>query len=243
MLPAARHAAICTVLLGVFPVISIAQQAPVAPAQEKPSVINFLVEVNVQNVNQLIGLLNTQLRNNVKKITLVISSQGGDAAAGFTAYNYLKGIPAEVTTFNIGNVDSAAAIMFCAGKNRYALKDTRFLLHGTSLMLPGGANVNAEGLESQLELLKSMNHLVSHVLSSTTNKKEPEVDQMIRGQVILTPDDAKKWGLIQEVRDTFFDPNANLITVVPPVLPLPQSAPTFPAGLITTPAVPSSGIQ
>jgi ATP-dependent Clp protease, protease subunit len=240
MLRTARHAALCTLLLGVYPVIGLGQQSPIPPAPaitEKPSVINYLVEVNVGNVNQLIGLINAQLRNNVKKITVVISSTGGDAAAGFTAYNYLKGIPAEVTTFNIGNVDSAAAIMFCAGKNRYALRDTRFLLHGTAINLPGNVAVNAEGLESQLEVLKSMNHLVSHVISSTTNKKEVEVDQMIHGQVILTPDEAQKWGLIQEVRETFFDPNANLITLVPlPVVPSPGVG-------IATSTAPASGIQ
>jgi ATP-dependent Clp protease protease subunit len=239
MLPAARRIAVCTLLLAVFPVAIVAQQTPVVPAPEKPSTINFLVEVNPINVNQLIQLVNMQLRNNVKKITLVISSSGGDAAAGFTAYNYLKGIPAEVTTYNIGNVDSAAAIMFCAGKNRYALKDTRFLLHGTSFVLPGGATVNAEGLETQLELLKSMNHLVSHVISSATNKKEPEVDAMIHGQVILTPEQAKQWGLIQDVKDTFFDPNANLITVIPPP---PQPFPIA-AGLTTAPTIPSSSLQ
>jgi ATP-dependent Clp protease, protease subunit len=225
MYPTARYAAACTLLLGVFSALSLAQQPAPVTTQDKPSVINFLVEVNIQNVNQLIALVDAQLRNNVKNITVVLSSTGGDAAAGFTAYNYLRGIPAEVTTFNIGNVDSAAAIMFCAGHKRYALRDTRFLIHGTSVILPTSAMVNAENLETQLELLKSMNHLVSQVISSATNKREPEVDQMIRGQVILTPEMAKQWGLIQEVRDTFFDPNANLITVIPPV---PQMVPTMP---------------
>jgi ATP-dependent Clp protease, protease subunit len=238
MFPVARYGAICAVLVGIFPASSLAQERPAAKPEEKPSVINFLVDVSATNVNQLIQLVNVQLRNNVKKITLVISSTGGDAAAGFTAYNYLRGIPAEVTTFNIGNVDSAAAIMFCAGRNRYALRDTRFMLHGTGLTITGTVAVNAEGLESQLEILKSMNRMVSHVISSATNKKESDIDQIIRGQVILNPEEAKKWGLIQEVKETFFDPNANLITVIPPP-PLPV---TPSAGLITS-VVPDSRAQ
>jgi len=40
---------------------------------------------------------------------------------------------------------------------------------------------------------------IARVLSSVTKKKEPELENMLLGQTILTPEQAKEWGLVQAI--------------------------------------------
>jgi hypothetical protein len=81
-------------LLAVASLLRAQEQQAQPP---KPVVINFFVGVDTNSLNQLIGIVDNQLRAGAKKITILVSSIGGDPAAAFTAYNYLKGIPASRT--------------------------------------------------------------------------------------------------------------------------------------------------
>src|ERR1035437_5516850 len=187
--------------------------APLVPPIQRPIVINFFVGVDTNSVNQLIGLIDNQIRAGSTDFTILISSIGGDPAAAFTAYNYFRGIHAQITTVNMGNVDSAAAILFCAGTKRYALANTRFLLHGVSIPVQGNTLINAEGLENNLALVHNQDQMVVRVLAATTNKKDADLEKVVQGQVILGPEDAKAWGLIQDIRVEFMPPNAQMITL------------------------------
>jgi len=103
------------------------------PRPPERVIINFIAPVTTDTVNMLINIVNNQVRNGTKKITIVVSSSGGDPSAAFAAYNYLRNVEAEITTFNGGTVDSAAMFIFCAGKFRYSLPSpSRFLMHALS---------------------------------------------------------------------------------------------------------------
>jgi len=196
--------------------ICVFAQAPTNPDQI--SVISFIGEINTATMGQLLAIVNMQVRSGVHRIRLVISSGGGDTSAAFAAYNYLHSLPdVEISTFNVGNVDSAAVVLYCAGKHRYSFPATRFLIHGNSLQIAGSASMDAASLQGNLELLKNLNQMVVHVVASTANKeKQADIENAVRGQVILTPDDAIKWGLVNEIRTNFMEPGAVLVTVTPP---------------------------
>lgn len=233
-MPRVRTIIVCFLLLVSTVGWSYAQETP--PQQPKPVVVNFFVGVDTASLNQLIVIVDNQIRAGAKKITILVSSIGGDPAAAFTAYNYLRGIPAEVTTVNMGNVDSAAAILYCAGKHRYTLDGTRFLLHGVSIPVQANSLINAQDLENNLSLVKNRNQMIARVLAANTNKEEVEITDMLRGQTILNPEDAKKWGLVDEVRKEFLEPGATLVTLLAPPS---QTVPIMkPAGFRTLPATP-----
>lgn len=92
--------------------------------------INFNLEINPQSARALFNVIQSCLKEDIKKLKLLISSPGGQVDAGISIYNFLKGLPIEITTHNYGSCDSIAAIIFCAGKNRYTVKNSRFLIHG-----------------------------------------------------------------------------------------------------------------
>jgi len=154
----------------VLALSALAQQQPPQPPQPpqpetQTVVINFFVMTTPDSINQLISIVDNQLRQGAKKIVILISSIGGETTSAFTAYNYLRGIPAEVTTFNIGNVDSAATVLYCAGKNRYSLPGTRFLIHSVSVQAPTNSQLDATALQTQLALVQKpeSNDFAGHV--------------------------------------------------------------------------------
>ncbi|MGA2905459.1 MAG: ATP-dependent Clp protease proteolytic subunit [Candidatus Korobacteraceae bacterium] len=225
-MPSGRGSIFLSVLLAAPLCLPLTAQQQ-SPPQQQQSVINFFVEVNGVSVNQLIQTVNAQIRAGISKITILISSTGGDTASAFTAYNYLKGVPAEITTFNVGNVDSAATIIYCAGHYRYSLPGTRFLIHGAAIQFSGTGFLDAQTLDNQVQIIQNQNRMIAHVVSATTNKKEAEMDTILKGQKILTPEEAKAWGLVQAVKTDFFQPGATLVSINLPVPMLGQNEPEY----------------
>ncbi len=60
------------------------------------------------------------MKKGVNEFKILISSPGGSVQHGLSAYNYLKGIPAKITTHNFGIVDSIAMLScyIVAGQKR-----------------------------------------------------------------------------------------------------------------------------
>jgi ATP-dependent Clp protease, protease subunit len=190
---------------------TIGQAKPSEP--EHVAVIRLFSQIDQNTVGLLLAQVDGQLRQGTKKFVILISSGGGDVLSGFTAYNYLKGIPAEVTTFNVGNVDSAATVIYCAGKNRYSVPDARFLFHGVSLTLSGNLTLDSSSLEAQLGQLKNQNQMIERVVASTINKPDKETEQLVTTQTILTPEQAKKMGLVHEIKTDLFQSGAQLAQI------------------------------
>ena len=200
-----------------------------------PFQINWLIPVDANSVNQLVQVVNGQVRLGRKNFIILISSQGGEVLSGLAAYNFLHGLGVNITTFNMGQVDSAANLIFCAGNHRYALPESRFLLHSSFTLLPPGTLLNAEFLDGQYQQVQSMNKLITEVLNKTTNNKHTaEIDAAVRGQKILTPSDAKQWGLIDEERKDYVTPNAVIATIEAKPSAAPSSGISAPLASITS---------
>jgi hypothetical protein len=67
--------------------------------------------------------------------------------------------------------------------------------------------------------------MMTHVISSTTKKKESEFANIFRGQTIWTPEEAKNWGLVQEIRTEFMGPESVMVTAITPPIQPPPTAP------------------
>lgn len=199
------------------PTIARPQQAP-TPQPPKRVIVNFILPVNPDTVNLLLSVVNAQVRNGTKKITIVLSSPGGDPGSAFAAYNILRSVPAEITTFNAGAIDSAAMLIYCAGKYRFSFPNpARFLIHGTALNpITISVPVESRWLESQLVQLKSMDQVIAQVITANSTKKQSEVENAIHNQTILSPEEAKQWGIVQEIRDSFMEPDAVFVSVNTP---------------------------
>jgi ATP-dependent Clp protease, protease subunit len=212
--------------IAIFLAISAnAQQTqPAPPPPPERAVINFIVPIDSNTMNMLLSIVNNQVRLGVKKITIVISSPGGDTASAFAAYNILRNVPAEITTFNAGNIDSAALLVYCAGKYRYSFPSpARFLIHSNALTLGTNVPLDYNFLDAQMQQIKSLNAEIVQVLAANSNEKPAEIESMMKGQTIVSPEEAREWGLVQDIRTNFMEPGAVFVTVNNPA-PEPNKA-------------------
>lgn len=91
----------------------------------KECYIRFLAGVNHVSAEALLRVVDSKL-SDYSRIHLLLSSPGGSVAHGITLYNYLKSIPIEVFTYNIGSVDSIGVVVYCSGDRRLAVNHSRF---------------------------------------------------------------------------------------------------------------------
>ena len=61
-------------------------------------------------------IVDKKLHDKYDQLNLLLSSPGGSVFHGLSVYNFLKGAPIEVYTYNFGSVDSIGVVIYCAGR-------------------------------------------------------------------------------------------------------------------------------
>jgi ATP-dependent Clp protease protease subunit len=164
-------------------------------------------------VAALLNNLDARIKSGTKKFILLISSQGGSVFAGISAYHYLKGIPAEVVTHNFGSADSIASLIFCAGSQRLSVPEGRFLLHGISVTFSGNTSLEQGLIEERLKMIQQESQSIAAVISETVGKPKSEVLDVISRRTVMTAEEAKKWGLVTEIKASLYDAGAEVVTI------------------------------
>ena len=178
-----------------------------------PIVIKFFAPIIDVTINALMNVIDQAMKSGQTSFILLISSPGGNVFYGLSAYNYLKGIPADITTHNFGSVDSIGVVLYCAGKRRLSVPTARFLLHGISVQFPGPVSLEEKQLEERLKSLQIDQQNIAKVIALTTGKSQDEVIQAMRNGTTLNPEEAKSWGLVHEIKDELFPPRAEVIAI------------------------------
>ena len=179
---------------------------------EKPTIIKFFAPVIDVTINALMKAIDGKMKQGVAEFTLLISSPGGSVHHGLSAYNYLKGIPAEITTHNFGSVDSIGVVVFCGGNNRLSVPEARFLLHGVSAGFQN-ERLEEKQLEERLKGLQNNVENIAKVIAANTNKSVQDIRDAILERTILSPEEAKGWGLVNEIRTELFEKDSEVISI------------------------------
>lgn len=172
-------------------------------------ILSQLIDVNI--AQKLTTIVLEKLKLGKTSITLLISSPGGQVAAGISIYNFLKGIPAEVITHNFGQSDSIAVTIFCAGSKRYCTPDTRFLIHGIGFNAGQGERFDERLLGERLEAIKNERITLSKIISENSTKSIKEIEEDMLKGVVWTPEQAIANGLVHEVRKELFERGADVV--------------------------------
>ena len=178
----------------------------------KPVVIKFFAPVIDVTINALMNAIDQKMKEGVIEFILLISSPGGSVHHCLSAYNYLKGIPAEITTHNFGSVDSIGVIVFCGGTNRLSVPEARFLLHGVSANFQN-ERLEEKQLEERLKGLQNNVENIAKVIAANTSKSVQAVRDAILERTILNPEEAKAWGLVHEIKPELFETSSEVISI------------------------------
>ena len=189
-------------------------------SSEKITYIKFIAPVIPQSINALITIIDQKLKEETNHFVLLISTPGGDVFYGLTAYNYLKGIPAKITTHNIGSADSIGSVLFCSGDNRISVPHARFLLHGVTMNFSKGASLEEKQLDEKLKSLQIDTKNISKVIADTVNKDVKDIINDMQDRTTLNSEDAKEYGLVKEIKSELFPIGADVVSIQ--VNPQPQ---------------------
>ncbi len=181
--------------------------------QGKPTVIKFFAPVIDETVNVLINTVDEKMRQGAQEFILLISSPGGDAFYGLSAYNYLKGLPVTFTTHNFGTVDSIAIVLYCVGSRRWSVPQAQFLLHGVSVTFAQDEALEESQLEERLKEMKIDAENIAKVIAANTGKTVQEVTNAMLARTILNPEEAKAWGLVHEIKSELFEIGSEVISI------------------------------
>lgn len=132
-----------------------------------------------------------------KDIWLYINSPGGSITAGMAIYDTMQFIRPAVATICVGQCASMAALLLTAGAKgkRFALPNSRILIHQPS----GGSQGQATDIRIQAEEIIRMRELTSQLIAKHSGQTYDAVERDVERDKILSPMQAKEYGLIDEV--------------------------------------------
>ena len=179
----------------------------------KPVVIRFFAPVIDVTVNALMSAVDQKMKQGTDQFIILVSSPGGSVIHGLSAYNYLKGLPAAITTHNFGSVDSIGIVLYCAGSRRLSVPQARFLFHGVNVQFRGDQNLEEKVLEERLKGLRVDMENIARVIAANAGRDAKDVtDAMIEGRM-LNPEEAKSWGLVHEIKSELFEAGSEVIAI------------------------------
>ncbi len=179
--------------------------------------IRFLAPVNNQTADQLFAAVDNLLAQGTTRIRLLLSTPGGSVFHGLSIHNYLKGLPIEIDTYNFGSVDSIGVVIFSAGKRRYTVPHSRFLIHSVKFNINGPLSMDEKQLEEYLKSLQIDQKNIAKVIADTTGKTVEEVDADMNNRTTLNPTEAQTYGIVHEIKIELLTSTMQVITIGEPI--------------------------
>ena len=132
-----------------------------------------------------------------RDILMYINSPGGSFTAMTAIYDTMQYIRPQVQTFALGQAASAASLLLCAGQkgHRFCLPNSRIVVHQPSASFYGQAGDIARHAQEVLKLKRRLNEIYANHTGQTVEAIEKLLDR----DTYLTPEEAKAFGLIDDV--------------------------------------------
>lgn len=143
-------------------------------------------------------LLFLEAKDPDKDISIYINSPGGSITAGFAIFDTLRFVKPDIMTICIGQAASMAAVLLSAGTNgkRLALPNSRIIIHQP---LMSGLSGQAADIDIQAREILRMREALNNILVEHTGQTLDRIKKDTDRDFIMTADQAKDYGLIDQV--------------------------------------------
>ena len=130
-------------------------------------------------------------------ITMHIDSPGGSVKSGLSMVDVMDYIKSDIRTVNMGMAASMGSVLLGAGTKgkRSSLKHSKTMLHQSS----GGFSGNIQDAEIDMVEWKKVNDILFKLLGEYCDKTAKQVAEDATRDFWLTAEEAKKYGIIDEV--------------------------------------------
>jgi ATP-dependent Clp protease, protease subunit len=132
-----------------------------------------------------------------KDIMLYVNSPGGVVTAGLAIYDTMQHVKCPVSTICMGQAASMGAILLAAGANkkRFSLPHARILIHQPL----GGFSGQASDIDIQAKEILRTRERLNEIIAHHTGQQLEKVRQDTDRDYYMGADEAKKYGLIDDV--------------------------------------------
>jgi ATP-dependent Clp protease protease subunit len=142
-------------------------------------------------------LLFLESENPKKDISMYVNSPGGIVTSGLAIYDTMEYIRPDVSTVCMGQAASMGSLLLMAGAEgkRYALPNARIMTHQPS----GGFQGQASDIEIHAREILDLRKRLNNIYERHTGKSLKQVEKIMERDTFMTAEDAKSFGLIDEV--------------------------------------------
>lgn len=154
--------------------------------------------INDMVANSIIAqLLFLASRDSEKPIQFYINTPGGSVTAGLAIYDTMQYIKSPVSTVCVGMAASMGAVLLGAGAagKRFALPNSQIMLH----QVAGGVTGEAIEIEITAKQIVKIRERLNSIIAKHTKQPIAKVEKDTDRDFYLTPEEAKDYGLIDEV--------------------------------------------
>jgi len=171
--------------------------------------IIFVTGVVEDNMAALIvaQLLFLESENPKKEISLYINSPGGVVTAGLGIYDTMQFIRPAVATLCIGQAASMGSLLLTAGEAgmRASLPNSRIMVHQPS----GGFQGQVTDILIHAKEVENLKRRLNEIYEKHTGRTYDEIEKALERDNFLSAEDARKFGIIDNVFDKRATPEAS----------------------------------
>ena len=148
----------------------------------------------------IMRLLELQAKGPERDISLYINSPGGSVDDTLAIYDTMQFLACKVGTYCVGQAASGAAMILAAGTKgkRFALPHSKVMIHQPW----GGVTGQASDIKIQAEEILKAKRLLNELLAKHTSRTVEQIEQETERDRYLTPEEAKAYGIVDEILDT-----------------------------------------
>ena len=144
-------------------------------------------------------LLFLEAENPKKEIAMYINSPGGVVSSGLSIYDTMQYVRPPVSTLCVGQAASMGSLLLAAGE-----KDMRFSLPHSSIMVhqpSGGYQGQASDIAIHAKYTMELKDRLNRIYVEHTGQDLKKVEEALDRDNFMSAEDAKKWGLIDDIVD------------------------------------------
>ncbi|MEO0915528.1 MAG: ATP-dependent Clp protease proteolytic subunit [Pseudomonadota bacterium] len=152
-------------------------------------------------------LLHLEAENPSKEISMYINSPGGVVTAGLSIYDTMQYIRPKIATLVVGQAASMGSLLLAAGDNgmRLSLPNSSIMVHQPS----GGFQGQATDIMIHAQHVERLKKQLNEIYVKHTGQSLKKVEDALERDNFMTPEEAKDWGLIDEIVETRSKPEGD----------------------------------
>lgn len=176
--------------------------------------VRFNAPVNDLTADALFNVIDILSNLGMKKLHLLLHSQGGSVSSGLAIFSYLKGRNIEIITHNIGTVDSIGVVIFCAGSKRYCVPQCSFTIHRIEFSVQANASADHFRILEKHQSFDCDGKNIRTIISGATGIPDKDIAAIMLNGQVWNAETAVKNNLVHEIKSELVPPGSRVDAVV-----------------------------